>query len=86
DEDSTPLIAPGGVVARQLLAVINEPHLAEGLAEGLPAALRGEDCPPSVFSFLMLPEGADAGEAASAGGSGSRHGGGAVWRAGSGEV
>ncbi|KXZ57020.1 MYO5 protein [Gonium pectorale] len=55
DEDSTPLIAPGGVVAKQLLQLLNEPRLREPLTEGLPAALRSEDCPEQVFAFLAAP-------------------------------
>lgn len=58
DEDSTALISPGGVVARKLLTIINEPRLHEGLAEGLPSALCGDDVPPHVFAYLTGPEAA----------------------------
>ncbi|EFJ48524.1 class XI myosin MyoE [Volvox carteri f. nagariensis] len=74
DEDSVPLIVQGtgggggggGVVARQLLQVINEPRLHEGLTEGLPPALRSEDCPPQAFAFMIDDGGATS--ASSAGG------------------
>ncbi|GLI69233.1 hypothetical protein VaNZ11_013808 [Volvox africanus] len=67
DEDSVPLIVQGygggggssGGVSRQLLQVVNEPRLHEGLREGLPPALRSEDCPPQVFAF-MIDEAAEA--------------------------
>ncbi|KAG2433567.1 hypothetical protein HYH02_012684 [Chlamydomonas schloesseri] len=65
DEDSSALIAPGGAIARKLLTIINEPRLHQGLSEGLPAALRGEDVPPQVFAYLTGPEAAVLGGPAS---------------------
>ncbi|GLC47101.1 hypothetical protein PLESTM_002026000 [Pleodorina starrii] len=71
DEEGGPLIVQGGggAVARQLLAVVNEPRLHEGLHGGLPPALRGEDCPPAAFAFML--DAANGGGGSGGSGSGS---------------